>query len=33
VWDEWIKAREAQGLPARDLLNFLLKEAGAAPRS
>jgi TRAP-type C4-dicarboxylate transport system substrate-binding protein len=33
VWDEWIKRREAQGLPAKELLNFLLKEAGAAPRS
>lgn len=33
VWDEWIAKREAQGLPARDLLNFLLKEAGAKPKS
>jgi TRAP-type C4-dicarboxylate transport system substrate-binding protein len=33
VWDEWIKTREAQGIPGRELLNFLLKEAGAAPRS
>jgi TRAP-type C4-dicarboxylate transport system substrate-binding protein len=33
VWDEWITKRTAQGLPARELLDFLLKEAGAKPRS
>ena len=33
VWNEWVTKREAQGLPAKDLLNFLLKEAGAKPRS
>jgi TRAP-type C4-dicarboxylate transport system substrate-binding protein len=33
VWDEWVQKREAQGIPGRELLNFLLKEAGATPRS
>lgn len=33
VWDEWIAKRTAQGVPARELLDFLLKEAGAAPKS
>ncbi|HYD06600.1 MAG TPA: TRAP transporter substrate-binding protein DctP [Reyranella sp.] len=33
VWDEWIVKREAQGLPARELLNFLLTQAGSKPRS
>jgi TRAP-type C4-dicarboxylate transport system substrate-binding protein len=32
VWDEWVVKREAQGIPARELLNFLLKEAGS-PKS
>ncbi len=32
VWEEWVAKREAQGIPGRELLNFLLKEAGA-PRS
>ena len=33
VWEEWVQKREAQGIPGRELLNFLLKEAGAAPKS
>ncbi len=32
VWEEWVVKREAQGIPGRELLNFLLKEA-AAPKS
>ena len=32
VWDEWVAKSEAQGIPGREILNFLLKEAGA-PRS
>ena len=32
VWEEWITKREAQGIPGRELLNFLLKEA-ASPKS
>jgi TRAP-type C4-dicarboxylate transport system substrate-binding protein len=32
VWEEWVAKREAQGIPARELLNFLLKEAGS-PKS
>jgi TRAP-type C4-dicarboxylate transport system substrate-binding protein len=33
VWEEWVKLREGQGIPGRDLLNFLLTQAGAAPKS
>lgn len=33
VWEEWVAKREAQGIPGRELLNFLLKEAGAEPKS
>ena len=33
VWEEWIKQREGQGIPGRELLNFLLTQAGAAPKS
>lgn len=33
VWEEWVAKREAQGIPGRELLNFLLKEAAAAPKS
>ncbi len=32
VWEDWVTKREAQGIPGRELLNFLLKEAGS-PRS
>ena len=30
VWEEWVKLRESQGIPGRELLNFLLTQAGAA---
>jgi TRAP-type C4-dicarboxylate transport system substrate-binding protein len=33
VWEEWIKLREGQGIPGRELLNFLLTQAGSAPKS
>lgn len=33
VWNEWIAKREAQGIPAKELLNFLLTQAGAKPKS
>jgi len=33
VWDEWVKLRESQGIPGRELLNFLLTQAGVAPKS
>jgi len=33
VWNEWIKERESQGIAARDLLNYLLTQAGSAPKS
>ncbi len=33
VWEEWVAKRTAQGIPARELLDLLLKEAGAKPRS
>jgi TRAP-type C4-dicarboxylate transport system substrate-binding protein len=32
VWEEWVKLRENQGIPGRELLNFILKEAGS-PKS
>lgn len=32
VWEEWVTKRESQGIPARELLDFLLKEAGS-PKS
>lgn len=33
VWEEWVVKREAQGIPGRELLNFLLKQAGVEPKS
>src|SRR5262249_27848391 len=33
VWEEWVKLREGQGIPGRELLNFLLTQAGSAPKS
>ena len=33
VWEEWVVKREAQGIPARELLNFILTQAGAKPKS
>ena len=33
VWEEWVVKREAQGIPGRELLNFLLKQAGVKPKS
>ena len=33
VWEEWVKLRESQGIPGRELLNFLLTQAGVAPKS
>lgn len=33
VWEEWVVKREGQGIPGRELLNFLLKQAGAEPKS
>lgn len=33
VWEEWVAKRESQGIPGRELLNFLLTQAGAAPKS
>lgn len=32
VWEEWVQKREAQGIPGRELLNFMLKQA-QSPRS
>ena len=32
VWEEWVVKREGQGIPGRELLDFLLKEAGS-PKS
>lgn len=32
VWEEWVVKREAQGIPGRELLDFLLKQA-ASPKS
>ncbi len=33
VWEEWVKLRESQGIPGKELLNFLLTQAGSAPKS
>jgi TRAP-type C4-dicarboxylate transport system substrate-binding protein len=33
VWEEWVKMRESQGIPGRELLNFLLTQAGVTPKS
>ncbi|HKH65843.1 MAG TPA: TRAP transporter substrate-binding protein DctP, partial [Reyranella sp.] len=33
VWEEWVVKREGQGIPGRELLNFLLKEAGSPPKA
>ena len=33
VWDDWVKAREAQGIPARELLNVILDAAKSATKS
>jgi hypothetical protein len=33
VWEEWVKLRESQGIPGRELLNFLLSQAGMPPKS
>ena len=33
VWEEWVKLREGQGIPGRELLNFLLTQAGSMPKS
>ena len=33
VWEEWVKLRESQGIPGRELLNFLLTQSGAKPKS
>lgn len=33
VWEEWVKLRESQGIPGRELLNFLLTQAGVTPKS
>ena len=33
VWEEWIKQREAQGVPARELLQLLLTAAKSAAKS
>jgi hypothetical protein len=32
VWNEWVVKRDAQGIPGREVLDFLLKQA-AAPKS
>jgi TRAP-type mannitol/chloroaromatic compound transport system substrate-binding protein len=32
VWEEWVVKRDAQGIPGREVLDFLLKTA-AAPKS
>ena len=32
VWEDWVKLREGQGIPGRELLNFLLTQAGS-PKS
>lgn len=32
VWDEWVVKRDAQGIPGREVLDFLLK-AAASPKS
>lgn len=33
VWEDWVKLRESQGIPGKELLNFLLTQAGVAPKS
>jgi TRAP-type C4-dicarboxylate transport system substrate-binding protein len=32
VWDEWVKEREAQGIPGKELLDFVLTQAKAAAK-
>ena len=32
VWDEWVVKRDAQGIPGREVLDFLFKQA-ASPKS
>lgn len=32
VWEAWVKEREAQGIPGRELLDFVLQQAGAASK-
>lgn len=32
VWEAWVKENEAKGVPARELLDFVLKEAEAAKK-
>lgn len=32
VWEEWVAKRESQGIAGRELLNFLLTQAGATPK-
>ena len=31
IWEEWVAQREAQGIPGRELLNFVLKAARSGP--
>jgi TRAP-type C4-dicarboxylate transport system substrate-binding protein len=33
VWEEWVQKREAQGIPGRELLKFILDTATAAAKS
>ena len=33
VWEEWVKLREAQGIPGRELLQTILNAAGQTPKS
>ena len=33
VWEDWVKAREAQGVPARELLNVILEAAKGSGKS
>ena len=33
VWEDWVKAREAQGIPGRELLNVILDSAKQAGKS
>ena len=33
VWEEWVAKREAQGIPGRELLNFLLATAKGESKS
>ena len=33
VWDEWVQAREAQGIPGRELLNVILEAARGPSKS